>query len=429
VSYTVLSGPATVSGNVLTITGAGSVTVQASQAGNTLYLPATPVSRTFTVNKAGTALALTSNNNPSTLGQSVTFVATITPQDGGQASGTITFKDGSVTLGAVTVGGNVATLTVSTLAAGTQSISAIYSGDTNFTASTSAPLVQVVNKATPAIVIVSSLNPARAGQTVTFTVAVSSSAATPTGTVEFLDGAKVLAKATLSAGTAKYSTSKLPAGSNSITAVYLGDSNNNGVTSTPVSQVIQVVTTTTLAASTNPSAYGQALILTAVVTSTIGAPPAGETVIFMQGTTELGTGVLSGGTATLSISTLPVGTNSLTAVYAGDASLAASQSKAVSQNVYQASTTTTFTSSQNPSRSKQAVKFTATVTPQYTQTPTGTVTFLDGTKVLKTVSLSGGEAAFSTSTLAEGVHTITVEYNGSTSFAGSSESLTQTVNP
>jgi sugar lactone lactonase YvrE len=52
VSYTVTAGPATVSGNILTITGAGSVTVQASQAGNVEYAAAPPVSQTFTVNQA-----------------------------------------------------------------------------------------------------------------------------------------------------------------------------------------------------------------------------------------------------------------------------------------------------------------------------------------------------------------------------------------
>jgi hypothetical protein len=50
VSYTVTSGPATVSGNILTTTGAGSVKVKASQAGSTNYSAATAISETFTVN-------------------------------------------------------------------------------------------------------------------------------------------------------------------------------------------------------------------------------------------------------------------------------------------------------------------------------------------------------------------------------------------
>jgi hypothetical protein len=74
------------------------------------------------------------------------------------------------------------------------------------------------------------------------------------------------------------------------------------------------------------------------------------------------------------------------------------------------------------------VTFTATVTPQFGGKVTGKVTFYDGTTALKTVALSGGVAKITTSTLTSGSHSITATYNGSTSFTGSSASLTQTVN-
>jgi hypothetical protein len=69
VTYTVVSGPATVSGNMVTLTGAGPVTIQASQAGNSTYAAAVAVSKTFTV-KPGIAqvtlsnLAATYNGSP-----------------------------------------------------------------------------------------------------------------------------------------------------------------------------------------------------------------------------------------------------------------------------------------------------------------------------------------------------------------------------
>jgi hypothetical protein len=115
-------------------------------------------------------------------------------------------------------------------------------------------------------------------------------------------------------------------------------------------------------------------------------------------------------------------------VYAGDANFATSTSKAVSQVISKATSTTTLTSSQNPSTYGQSVTFTATVAPQFSGTPTGSVVFKDGTKTLKTVTLSGGVASYTTSTLATGTHNITATYNGSTNFIGSSASLTQTVN-
>jgi hypothetical protein len=176
------------------------------------------------------------------------------------------------------------------------------------------------------------------------------------------------------------------------------------------------------------TSYRQGVTLTAVVTSSLGAPPNGETVTFMKGTTVLGTGTLSGGSASFMTSTLPVGTNYIKAVYGGDSNFGGSTSKAVSQVVNKATTTTTLASSQNPSNVGQSVTFTASVTPQFGGTVTGTVTFYDGATVLKTVSLSGGAAKFTTSTLTSGAHNITATYNGSANFTGSSASLTQTVN-
>ena len=92
-----------------------------------------------------------------------------------------------------------------------------------------------------------------------------------------------------------------------------------------------------------------------------------------------------------------------------------------------------MTSSTNPSVYGQKVTFTATVTPVVngSGTPTGTVTFLDGTTVLHTAHLSGGKASYTTSAFALGVgsNSITVSYSGSSSLAAStSVVLAQTVN-
>jgi hypothetical protein len=92
-------------------------------------------------------------------------------------------------------------------------------------------------------------------------------------------------------------------------------------------------TTTTLSSAPNPSNPGQAVTFTAVVAVKAGAPPNGETVSFMKGKTVLGTGLLSGGSATFTTSTLKVGTTAVKAVYGGDATLAGSTSKTVDQVV------------------------------------------------------------------------------------------------
>ena len=89
--------------------------------------------------------------------------------------------------------------------------------------------------------------------------------------------------------------------------------------------------------------------------------------------------------------------------------------------------TTTLTSSLNPSIFESSVTFTATVTPS-SPTPTGTVTFSDGSTVLGTSTLSGGSATLTTAALAVGTHSITAAYSGDFNYlASTSLVLTQTV--
>src|SRR5262249_38229733 len=97
--------------------------------------------------------------------------------------------------------------------------------------------------------------------------------------------------------------------------------------------------------------------------------------------------------------------------------------------ITQANSTTTVSSSSSTSVYGQSVTFTATVT-SGSGTPTGTVTFLDGSTILGTGTLDAtGKATFTTSGLAVANHSITAVYGGSSNFTGStSVALTQTVN-
>jgi hypothetical protein len=376
-----------------------------------------------------TTTMIASSSNPSAFGQSVTFTATVIPQGSGTATGTLTFSDNSMTLGTSPLNGGMATFATPALAVGLHSINAVYSGDSNFTGSTSNTLSQVVTKAKATTTLLSSMNPSVFGKTVSFTATVSSLAGTPTGKIEFLSGTTVLGTLTLTSGSAKYTTAKLRPGANSITAVYEGDSNNRVSTSAPLNQMVLAPTTTTLTSSPDSSAYGRVVVFTATVTPSIGAPPDGETVSFKNGATILGTGTLSGGTASFSTSTLVVGTKVITAIYGGDTSFAASKSELLSQVICKATSTATLVSSLTSSNYRQPVMFTATVAPEFSGMPTGKVAFYDGTTLLKTVPLTGGVAKFTTSTLNSGQHTITASYDGSTGFRGSSsDPLTQTVN-
>jgi hypothetical protein len=389
-----------------------------------------------TVGQDGTSTSLTASPDPSVVGQAVTFTATVSASSpgAGTPTGTVTFQDGSTTLGTGTLSGGVATFSISTLAVGGHSITAAYGGDTDFTGSTSGAVGQTVNPDGTTTALVSSANPSAFGQGVTFTATVSantSGSGTPGGTVTFLDGSTALGTGTLSGGVATFTTTALAVGSHSVTAVYGGDANHATSTSGALSQAVNPDgTTTALASSADPSASGQSVTFTATVSaSSPGAGTPSGTVTFKDGSTTLGTGTLSGGKATFTTSGLAPGSHSITAVYGGDTNFTSSTSAAVNQSV--APTTTTLSSSLDPSVYGQSVTFTANVSPVIagSGTPTGTVTFYDGSTRLGSAKLSGGKATFTTSALGAGSHSITAVYGGSSSFAAStSAAVVQAVN-
>jgi hypothetical protein len=188
----------------------------------------------------------------------------------------------------------------------------------------------------------------------------------------------------------------------------------------------QYPTFTALTSNLSPSIYGQAVTLTATVTSAGPEIPSG-TVTFKNGASSIGSPTLTGGIATLTRSKLPAGTLSLTTTYKGDIQSGGSKSSALTQIVTQATTTTTVTSSVNPSLQGQPVTFTAKVTSP-TVTAIGTVTFTAGTATLGMIAMSSGKASVTTSALPKGSIKIKATYNGTPNIIGSAASLTQTVN-
>jgi Bacterial Ig-like domain (group 3) len=126
---------------------AGTDSITAVYGGDSDFAGSTSAAVSQTVSKASSSLTLTSSPNPSTFGQSVTLTANVSGQFSGVATGTVTFSNGSSSLGSVSVSSNLATLATTDLPVGTDSITAAYSGDSNFTGSTSSTLSQVVNAA------------------------------------------------------------------------------------------------------------------------------------------------------------------------------------------------------------------------------------------------------------------------------------------
>jgi hypothetical protein len=207
----------------------------------------------------------------------------------------------------------------------------------------------------------------------------------------------------------------------------------------PFWQTILATAPPSVSSAAGPALYGQAVTFSATLSATNpddGIPT--STVTFLDGTTTLAADVVldASGLATFSTSGLSVGTHTITALYAGDDYFtAATGDDSASPQVVIATSSTAITSSPNASVFGQMVTFTATVTGGAggPGTPTGTVTFMEGTTALAAaVTLNGsGRATLAFSGLATGTHTITAVYNGDSSYqtsTGNDGGASQVVN-
>ena len=401
-------------------------------------------SAVFTQNVTGTTATTTViNPSPNTVvfGQSVTLTATVS-SGSGTPTGTVKFFNGTTLLGTGTLGSTgITNISTSALPVGTDSVTAQYQGDNTFASSTSTAANVIVTQSSTSTTVASSQNPSTINQSVTFTatvVATGAGSGTPSGTVQFLNGTTTLGTATLnSSGQATFTTTSLPIGVDSITATYQGSTNFVQSTSPALSQNVTgtKASTTTVNANPNSAVAGQQVTLTATVLAGSGqtGTPTG-TVQFFSGTTSLGTGTLnSSGIATLTTPSIPIGTNSITAQYLGDATFESSTSPATTVTVTQSASSTALNSSPNPSTSGESVTLTATVSPAdpTTFTPTGTVQFFNGATALgAAVALnSSGVATMGITTLPVGPNALTAVYSGDTNFKTSTSPIvTQTVN-
>ena len=170
-----------------------------------------------------------------------------------------------------------------------------------------------------------------------------------------------------------------------------------------------------------------------VLTDTVAPALTGGTVQFYDNGVALGSPVaVASGLAKLTNSLFTVTNHLITATYSGKTGYLGSYStNTLTQTVNAASTASTVVSSKNPANVGDDVSFTNTiaVVAPGVGTPTGNVTFKDGTNVLGTAALAGGVAIYDAgSGLAQGTHPITVEYPGDGSFKGSTNSVSQVVN-
>ena len=251
----------------------------------------------------------------------------------GALPGSVAFSSGGTSLGsfALSNGSAVLNVPVTNLAAGTYPVTATYSGDTNYQASSATANIVVQGYATSATLTTSATTLTQGqSETLTAKVARTSVSGTPTGNVLFYAGTDLLATVALKNSTATYTAATngtIPPGTYAVTAKYTGDSSDQAATTTATDITVLAATATSLAITpSSPIPADTAVTLTVTVQQSYGSGVPTGTVKFTSGSYQLGTGTLTNGTVSLNTTDtgFPAGTYPITAAYSGDASNAAS---------------------------------------------------------------------------------------------------------
>jgi hypothetical protein len=225
----------------------GSHTVRGIYSGGGLYLPSNSNTVTEVVNKITTTATVTADISPSVYGQQVIFTVVVSPvaPGTGTPTGTVQWKLDGVSVGSlVTLDGlGKATLTTSTLTAGSHTVRAVYNGTTVYAASNSNLFSQTVSKANTATTLVADHNPSSVGQLVTFTATVtrtSVGSGIPDGQVQWkVDGVLIVTSTLNASGVSTYSASWAAVGSHTVRAIYVGTTNYSTSNSNTINQTIR----------------------------------------------------------------------------------------------------------------------------------------------------------------------------------------------
>ncbi len=379
------------------VAGSGTHQVTANYLGDGVSTPSVSSPVALTGSPTATALTLTAAPGTSTYSQQVVLSATLSPYSVGAQTTDgeiITFRNGGSTLGTGVLASGIATLNVTSLAVGTNTLSAVYAADANFLGSTSSNVSYTVTKNTP---LITWPTPASIPYGTPLSATQLNATANPAGTFVYTPAAGAL----LNAGTQPLSLTFNP----SAPANYNSNTAGNSIVVTQASGLVL------LSAATNPVTYGASELLTASV-STNGT----GSVTFKDGAATLATTSLASGAATFSTSALTTGAHSITVTWPGDTNYSPATSSVLTVTVQKSPIGITPASSLNPATFGDALTFTWTCTGTLA-TPTGSLLLKDGPTTVATIPLDAtGHGTFTLSTLTSATHTLTVTYSGDTNY-------------
>jgi hypothetical protein len=380
-----------------------------------------------------------------TPGQSVTLTATVTAWGlTTKAGGTVTFMDGGRWIGSATLVNGSAHFTWWNAAQGWHELTAVYGGGGNVRGSTSSPVAVSVNRWSTRLETpwVSNSRPVSGSPISIYAwLDITSGGAnvTPGGSITFKDGSTILGTVALNPrGRTDLNWIYLSPGTHSITEVYSGDAHYQWATSASVTvTVAQRQTSLQLATPTFSNAHPTAgtpvtISVSYRLPSGTRATPGGY-VTFKDGSTFLGTVALNRWGATqLTVYNLQAGSHQIVAIYSGDSNFTSATSSAwLTVDRPAPGKTSVWLSAPQASNGSPTVGSGVTFGVSFgldsysAYTPTGTVTFRDGSTILGTVPLNAhGQTTFTAYSLAAGSHWITAVYSGDAHFNGATSSGT-----
>jgi len=403
----------------------GAVTITASYSGSSTTTAVT-ASLQFTVAQlaAGFYFSAYSTSLPYGAGVGIRALAMGTPMP----TGTVTFSDGGTAFATVPLGADgsaqltIPSGTISPLGIGTHSLSAAYSGDTNYQPAAQSGLAITIVKAATNVALYAA--PPQINQPVTLKAAVtvvSPGVAAVAGTVDFTSGGASIGGCkgvALQNGVALCSTVFSQLTNVAVTATYSGDATTLPGATTMQLTTGKAVAGVYIASSPDAPVYGVPVTIRALLLGATGVPAPVGNVTFADGGTILGTAPVGGdghATLTLAAGALAAGQHAFTATYAGDAVYGSGASAAATVTVGKAATSTALTA-------VFGAPFTATVSvlAPGAGTPAGSVQFFAAGTLVGTGGLSLKNGNFVASIPAGSwTGSVWAVYQGDANFAGS----------
>jgi hypothetical protein len=401
-------------------TTAGAKTLTATYSGDATHAASTGTA-SHTVNQGASTTTITSDApDPSAPGQAVAVNVTVAGA-GAAPTGTVAIT-GADTNCTITLAAGSGTCNAVFNTNGAKTLTAAYSGDATYTASTDTEAHTVSQGTTTTTITSDAPDPSVPFQTVVVSVTVAGAGTPPTGSVA-ITGADTNCTITLAGGSGSCNAVFNSEGAKTLTATYSGDANYLASAGTAGHTVKNATTTTITADAPDPSTPGAAVAVSVTVSGGGTVPTGTVNITGADGNCAV---TLVAGSGSCNVTFNTAGARTLSATYNGDAlnlGSADSEGHTVSQG---ASTVTITSDAPDPSTAGQSVTVSVTVSGAGV-TPTGSVV-LSGADVDCTITLAGGSGSCPVVFNTIGAKTITANYSGDANYLGSVANEAHTVN-